>query len=693
MAIKQKFLPLTNFQREVIDRMVHDFGYSSEGSVKLYHRLRTELGNRPHPGMDDDGDVARTPDGEVYTPTKADFTSKYVFEYKEQAYTIPTRERTIKGSKVIATRPIYPSLLAIQDFYRKSERIQRNRATRNQNLGGKRAPPKSGLQPILPKRKMLMDIVFTDGFRMPTCVSLKDGKEYSWVFLAVDYLSKTVMVVPIHLSTQLSNTKGTLDKDIDVDDDDEQNEKADDYDTSKRPSSEQTFLALRRFIKDINTTRKADAPASYAKHGGDIHPRVCVHDNGSEYAGTFRAGMKKLRSKHPRYYEELTTPLSRSHYNAAERYVKTTRKYFYAINQAYQSLLRDAGPKQTAIGRESTKVPVEWEWHVKNQSPKNYDWTVDCDEVSLRINSSRHSITRATPVDTSLEQNGMSFELAYERIVKAGTRRFRGVEVDLRLPGFSPSTPLVEGDYVRLKSYKSGNMSVTWTLPVDSDKKQSLKSAANNWSRDIYRIVEMKESQVIKAPKFRVVNIDTKSKNKAPNGYLNRIELLKVDGETILESSTVEGETITELDARLNDPVVLKRKRDQKDDEAASLVYQKAKAADLSKKKKDEALAASALNPRPARRGFRYGVGDVLEFATLFFEGAGKDLATLRKASMKDGSINGTVVSREPTTRTAPMLYEVEFKRSRSAPIRIGLPRAGKDKDGVDNSVHVKFIR
>jgi hypothetical protein len=452
---------------------------------------------------------------------------------------VPTRERTLGGKKVIARRPIHPSMLAIQDFYRKPERVQRNRGTREHNLGGKRQPPKSGLQkPILPKRKMLMDIVFTDGFRMPTCVSLKDGKEYLWVFIAVDYVSKAVMVVPIHLSTQLSNTKAALNRDVDLDDD-EQKEKADDYDTAKRPSSEQTFRALRRFVRDINTTRATSAPTSYEKHRGDIHPRVCVHDNGSEYMGAFRAGMKKLREKHPRYYEELTTPLSRSHYNASERYVKTARRYFYAVSQAYQSLLRDAGPNQTAIGRESKTVPKQWDWHVARQSPKNYDWTVDCDEVSDRINSSRHSIIRATPEDTILEQNGMTFKLAYERIVKAGKHRFRDAEVNLRPPVFSPSIPPVVGDYVRLKSYKSGNMSVTWRLPADSNKKQSLKSAANNYSRDIYRISDAKESQVIKAPKFRATNIDPKSKNRAPDGYLNRrIEILKVDPGTILESSS-----------------------------------------------------------------------------------------------------------------------------------------------------------
>jgi hypothetical protein len=692
MTTKQTFLPLTKFQTMLVDRLVHDAGFSAEGVNKLYYRLRTDLGTGPHPGMDSKGEVARKPDGDLYTPSKADFTSKHVFEHDGREYTIPTRERTLKGKKVIARRLIYPSMLAIQDFYRKSERIQRNRGTREKNLGGKRQPIKSGLQPILPKRKMLMDIVFTDGFRMPTCISLKDGKEYSWVFIAVDYVSKAVMVVPIHLATQLSGTKATLNKNMDLDDD-EQNEKAEDYDSSKRPSSEQTFRALQRFVRIINTSRRVGAPESYEKHGGDIHPRVCVHDNGSEYAGAFKSGIKKLREKYPRYYEELTTPLSRSHYNASERYVKTARRYFYALNQAYQSLLKEAGPNQTAIGRESNTVPKDWNWHADKQSPKNYDWTIDCNEVSRRVNSSRHSVIRGTPDDTILEQNGMTFELAYDRIVKAGKHRFRDAEVDLRLPGFSPSSPPIEGDYVRLKSYKSGNMSVTWTLPADSDKKQSLKSAANNWSRDIYKISDIKESQVIKAPKFRVINIDSKSKNRAPEGYLNRIEILKVDPGTILESSTVEGETITQLDKRLNDPDVLKRKQIRKDEEAASLAAQKVEAVKLSEKKKAATLAALAINPRPVRRSFRYNVGDVLEFRTSFFDGAGKDLATLRRASLKEGSLQGTIILRESATQSTPMLYEVDFKRPRSKAIRIGLPRAGRDKGGVDNSEDVRFVR
>jgi hypothetical protein len=98
---RQKFLPLTNFQRGIIDRIVHDFGYSSEGVNKLYYRLRTELGTVPHPGMDDEGDVARTPDGGLYTPTKADFTSKYVFEYKDQEY---TEDVVYQGAVAAASR-------------------------------------------------------------------------------------------------------------------------------------------------------------------------------------------------------------------------------------------------------------------------------------------------------------------------------------------------------------------------------------------------------------------------------------------------------------------------------------------------------------------------------------------------------------------------------------------------------------
>jgi hypothetical protein len=266
------------------------------------------------------------------------------------------------------------------------------------------SPPKSGIDPITPRRKMAMDIIFSDGFRMPTYISLKDGTEYSWCFIAVDYVTKVVNLAPVHSSTQLSTTKAALDKGINIDLDDEQKERGDDFDNSKRPSSEQTFRALRRFVRDVNTARAADAPASYEAHGGDIHPRVIVHDRGSEYFGAFKPGMEKLREKHPRFYEEISTPLSRSHYNASERYVKTARRYFSAINQAYQALLKEAGPKQTALGRENTTVPKEFDWHTTKQSPKLYDWTLDCNEVSFRINSSRHSPIRARPISPKKKQ-------------------------------------------------------------------------------------------------------------------------------------------------------------------------------------------------------------------------------------------------------------------------------------------------
>ena len=49
-------------------------------------------------------------------------------------------------------------------------------------------------------------------------------------------------------------------------------------------------------------------------------------------------------------------------------------------------------------------------------------------------------------------------------------------------------------------------------------------------------------------------------------------------------------------------------------------------------------------------------------------------------------------MTREATTSTTPMLYEVEFKRRGSKTVRIGLPRAGKDRDGVDNSKDVRFV-
>jgi hypothetical protein len=103
-----------------------------------------------------------------------------------------------------------------------------------------------------------------------------------------------------------------------------------------------------------------------------------------------------------------------------------------------------------------------------------------------------------------------------------------------------------------------------------------------------------------------VINIDPKSKNRSPEGYLNRIEILKVDPGTILESSSVDGETIASLDKRLNDPGVLRKKQARKDEEAASLAAQKAEASKLFGRK--ESSIPCCVSPKPTPYTPRFSI-------------------------------------------------------------------------------------
>jgi hypothetical protein len=111
-----------------------------------------------------------------------------------------------------------------------------------------------------------------------------------------------------------------------------------------------------------------------------------------------------------------------------------------------------------------------------------------------------------------------------------------------------------------------------WHFPLSDEEKVSWKAENTRIKRvkknEYDKENQSKPAEVIKASKFKVSNIDPKAKNRAPSGYLNRIEILKVDPETILESSGVDGETIAELDARLNDPGVLREKELAEEEEA-----------------------------------------------------------------------------------------------------------------------------
>ena len=98
---------------------------------------------------------------------------------------------------------------------------------------------------------------------------------------------------------------------------------------------------------------------------------------------------------------------------------------------------------------------------------------------------------------------------------------------DKRLPGFSPSSPLQEGDYARLRLFKpDGVKAIKWSG-------LNTKSSRDNFSKDVYRIIK-KTKKASGATVYHVENID--ATRKAPKAALDRTQLLKVDPETTLEN-------------------------------------------------------------------------------------------------------------------------------------------------------------
>ena len=115
----------------------------------------------------------------------------------------------------------------------------------------------------------------------------------------------------------------------------------------------------------------------------------------------------------------------------------------------------------------------------------------------------------------------------------------KDVSFDKRLPGFSPSSPLKEGDYARLRLFKpDGVKAIKWSG-------LNTKSSRDNFSKDVYRIIKTTK-KASGATVYYVENID--ATRKAPKAALDRTQLLKVDPETKLES----GRTIREEDDFIN---------------------------------------------------------------------------------------------------------------------------------------------
>lgn len=89
------YLELTKLQRLLVFDMIRNQGYS-EGVHALYQRLKRVFGGMIHPAMNDKGEIAYKPDGEVHELETRDEVS---YEYNGDKYEYETREVTKKGVK------------------------------------------------------------------------------------------------------------------------------------------------------------------------------------------------------------------------------------------------------------------------------------------------------------------------------------------------------------------------------------------------------------------------------------------------------------------------------------------------------------------------------------------------------------------------------------------------------------------
>ena len=538
---KQKipFLPLTRLQRAILEEHFRKRGHG-EGYQRTYQRLKLAIGDKDHYAMDDNGNIARTDDGEIYEEVDEPIkVMNQTYNYNGTDYTWPTRKRLLKGKEVIQRRKLLPTLLAIQDWLRKDPQHQIDRPTRNKPAGGVKAPPKTALKPIIPKSRPL-DMLFCDSFRMPATVH--NRKQVSWCIVIVDGLTRMMYLAPMYLQTNLTITtkeKAQMD------------EITEGFDPSKRPSSDQALKHLKEMIRKINKTRKHYADKKKLTYKGDLHPRLITTDFGSEFKGVFTQGVERLREDYKRVkngkttypFYNLTRVVGRSNHNAlAENSVRHVRKYFYTINTAYQNAMREW--KEENDGK---RIPKRWtptQWHVGAQSSELYDWVLDIPEVLRRVNTRYETTIKTQPIKGLLQIDVKHKEL-YNRIVAKAKRKYKDVKHNIRLPGFDSNSPPKEGDYCRIRIHKEGNMGVTF--PQQGQKrKQNTKAASNNYSKAIYKIMEVKKLNG-GALTFLVSNIDP-DERRASRGFLDRTALLKIPPDTILES----GRTVVDEDTFLN---------------------------------------------------------------------------------------------------------------------------------------------
>jgi len=585
-----KFLPLTKYQGIILDDIVNKKGLG-EGVVRLYKRLQYDLQDKLHYATvsgKPDKDVALVDDmaleeKENWKNLVSNYTNLgergYSYSHGGKVYKSVYHEYTLeRPTKVpgkfhtehaIKLRKLLPSRNAIEDYISKNPRHQRDRPTRNNVAGGIRTPLKTAIKAVLTKKPF--DIVFCDSMRMPACEHYDDDvvklsaedilsagakkpirkkTTYRWLFLCVDAHSKLVWVKEIFQKDSLS--AGDLSGGYIGQYDDNAGS------PSSRPQSDATFKAFTEFVNLVNNVRLQHHVRKKGNKRGfrEILPKLVVHDNGSEFKREWIQGMEKLKKKHAGYFSETVTPHGRSQYNSmAERHIKTIRRYFYSIHNSFveQVFKRDGQNPDNVKAR-----PLK-NWHTAEQKGTAavsksdvYDWVLDIPEVLKRYNTGYHTTIKARPIDVLLERTNESAhdkieKRIYDNAYDPNRGRYRDVILEKRLPGFTPSIPPKVGDFCRIKSYKSGDNNLKWENSFDATRKLSNKSASDNFSKEIYIIVEIKKIIDPRGKKFgstdtyKLKHVSRKRKVH-PRGFLDRTQILKIPKDTKIYFSDLNKE-------------------------------------------------------------------------------------------------------------------------------------------------------
>ena len=496
-------LPPTKLQIRLLKLFVDELGWGG-GVHSLYRRLQREYGKDTiHPAMDQSGNVLLE-NGEIWEEKhNPKIIKQHSYEVNGKTYTYETRKVTRNGKISVERRKLIPTIRVVQEFLLKHPIHQKNRMTKQAVAGGVRSPPKHSLQPVIPKKPVVLDTIFLDSFKMPPCVHR--GREYSWCLVGVCILTKMIFLKEIYLNTALSTKK------------------------VEAGQAKQTFDAFMQFLDDIEDLA-----------GKRYHPRHIRTDAGSEFKGGFSRGIAKLRDKHDGFYIHTTTPVGRSRANAmAERAVQSARRRLYAIQGVWKKQLEDHVAKTGS----KPKVFKPRNWFNKGQLTSGpYDWVKDLNEVEQRIANTYQQTIKAAPIDVLLQQNGASWQSAFKNIKERAKRVYKDVKHNVDLPGFSPQDPEKIGDYVRIKLIQPKG------LKMVKYSGKNTKSARDNWSDEVYKIIDIK-MLYNRARTFKVKAINPKI-TRGTRNRLDRTEILKIPPDTV-----IDGITVREWDKRYNAPV------------------------------------------------------------------------------------------------------------------------------------------